>query len=285
MPHPRTLLRLFPAASGLLAMASRRAPVTIGSQDGSLPFTIAVHAWSWRRFSLYEAIRLTALSGAPAIELFPGQKLGGPHGGRKLDPFQPGTLADSIRRECATWQVAPVALGVIAIPQCPAQARPLFDFAQALGLKRLTTESIDALDTIETLAVEYDLEVAFHHHPKPTRLWHPQPTARALEDRDPRLGFCIDPGHWVTSELDPLDSLRPILSRVRSMHAKDRAQAVGWSHDRALGTGVLPYRPMLRELVDHGFKGHVAIEIEHNWDTNLGEIAQSVGYLRAVATG
>jgi hypothetical protein len=31
----------------------------------------------------------------------------------------------------------------------------------------------------------------------------------------------------------------------------------------------------------HGFAGNVSIEYEHNWETNLPEVAQCAGYLRA----
>jgi hypothetical protein len=29
-------------------------------------------------------------------------------------------------------------------------------------------------------------------------------------------------------------------------------------------------------------QGSVSVEYEHNWDTNLAEVAQCIGYLRAV---
>ena len=38
---------------------------------------------------------------------------------------------------------------------------------------------------------------------------------------------------------------------------------------------------ILDEVRKHGFAGNVTVEYEHNWKTNLPEVAQCVGYLRA----
>jgi hypothetical protein len=50
--------------------------------------------------------------------------------------------------------------GVVDIPKDEAVARKIFEFAKALGLYAVTTESVDALDTIEKLVKEYDIKVA-----------------------------------------------------------------------------------------------------------------------------
>ena len=77
--------------------------------------------------------------------------------------------------------------------------------------------------------------------------------------------------------------IRKIAPRVRSFHLKDRASISEWSHDQPLGTGVIHIATILDEVRKHGFAGNVSIEYESNWQTNLAEIAQCVGYLRAYA--
>jgi sugar phosphate isomerase/epimerase len=62
---------------------------------------------------------------------------------------------------------------------------------------------------------------------------------------------------------------------------KDREFNMKWSHDRPFGTGVIDNITILDEVRKHGFAGNVSIEYEHNWKTNLAEVAQCSGYLRA----
>jgi len=62
---------------------------------------------------------------------------------------------------------------------------------------------------------------------------------------------------------------------------KDRESIEAPSHDRPFGTGVIDNIAILDEVRKHGFAGNVTIEYEYNWKTNLPEIAQCVGYLRA----
>lgn len=39
-----------------------------------------------RQFTLFEAVEMAAAAGADSLELFPGQKIGGPHGNAKVSP-------------------------------------------------------------------------------------------------------------------------------------------------------------------------------------------------------
>ena len=50
-----------------------------------------------------------------------------------------------------------------------------------------------------------------------------------------------------------------------------------------MGTGIIDIAAILDEARHHGFAGNVSIEYEFNWKSNLPEIAQCVGYLRAYA--
>ncbi len=276
----RNLLTVVPAASVLLSLRSKGEPVT-GDAWTPAGFAIAVQCWSFKQHTLFEAVELAAAAGAGAIEIFPGQKIGGPLGNEEVDPSRADTQVSAILDHCGKHGIQPVNFGVTEIPKNEKKARVIFGFAKALGLHGVTTESIEALDTIEKLAIEHDLKVCFHNHPKPTKLWDPDRIWQAVHDRDERLGLCADVGHWASSGLDPVEVVRKVGPRVRSFHLKDRASIEQWTHDRPFGTGVIDLVAILDEARAHGFAGNVSIEYEHNWDTNFTEIAQCVGYLRA----
>jgi sugar phosphate isomerase/epimerase len=276
----RSLLSLFPAASALLAFRAGgdSVPQPAFTEAG---FAIAIQCWSFKEFTLFEAIEMAAASGAGGIELYPGQKLGGPHGSAKLDPEMPDEKLRAVIDNLTNHHVAAINLGVVDIPNDEAAARRVFEFAKKLGLYGITTESLSSMDVIEKLAVEYDLKVCFHNHPKPTALWHPDTIWQAIESRHPNLGFCADVGHWAASGLNPLEVIRKIAPRVHAFHLKDRASISEWSRDQPFGTGIIDLFAILDEVRQHGFAGNVTIEYEANWKTNLAEISQCVGYLRA----
>lgn len=280
----RSLLTLLPATATLLAMRSHGAPVpqTALTRAG---FTIAVQCWSFRKFSLFQSIEMASSAGAGAVEIFPGQLLGGPHGDLKVSPDLPESAIASLLQHLQAHQVSAVNFGVTDIPKDPAAARNIFTFAQRLGLYGMTTESIEAIDTLESLAAETGIMVAFHNHPKRPayRMWNPDDVFDAVRDRHPNLGLCADIGHWASSGLDPLEVIRKVAPRVRSFHLKDRASIQEWTHDRPFGSGIIPIPAILDEVRKHGFAGNVSIEYEHNWDQSLPEIAQCAGFLRGYA--
>jgi sugar phosphate isomerase/epimerase len=278
----RSLLTMIPAASALLALRSKGAPIP---QSALTPagFGISAQCWSFREFTLFEAIEMAAAAGMGGVEVFPGQKLGADHGDAKLGPDLPDDKIQALLDHLKKNNLAAYNFGVTDIPKDEDKARKVFEFAKKLGLYGVTTESLDAIDTLEKLAAEYDIKVCFHNHPKPTALWNPEKVWKAVEGRHQNIGICADIGHWATSGLDPLEVIRKVAPRVLAFHMKDRASIEKWTHDRPFGTGLIDLPAILDEVRKHGFAGNVSIEYEHNWKTSLPELAQCAGYLRAYA--
>lgn len=278
----RSLFTLIPAASAMLALRSHGAPIPQPALT-SAGFAIAVQLWSFRKFSLFEAIGMSAAAGAGGVELYPGQEIGGAFGKQKFGPDVGDEVIAAVAGKLKEHQVVAVNYGVTGISKNEDEARKVFQFAKRLGAYGLTTESLGAIDTLEKLAREYDLKVCFHNHPKPTPLWNPATVWNAVKGRHENLGFCADLGHWASSGLDPLEVIKKVAPRVRSFHMKDRGSIGKWTHDRPFGTGVIDNISILDAARKHGFAGNVSIEYEHNWKSSLPEIAQCAGYLRAYA--
>ena len=280
---------MVPATSALLAMRGEGKPIEKSALTPA-GFCISIQAWSFKEFTLMEAIEMAGKAGAGGIEMFPGQKLGGSFGDAKVGPDMPDDQIHAVLEQGKKFGIVPVNFGVCDISKDEAEARKTFEFAKKLGLYGVTTESLGSLDTLEKLAKEYDLKVCFHNHPKPNNaLWNPDTVWNAIQGRHENIGYCADVGHWMTSELDPLTVVKKIGSRIRSFHMKDREAAGripggandGWYHDRPYGTGIVDIPGILDEVRKLGFAGNVTIEYEYNWKESLPEIAQCVGYLRA----
>ncbi len=276
----RSLLTLFPAASVLLAYRASGAPPPQPTLTDA-GFAISVQCWSLKEFTLFEAIEMASAAGAGGVEIYAGQKIGGELGDLKLSVDLNDSQIQILQAHLAKNNIAAVNFGVVPISKDETEARKTFEFAKKMGLYGVTTESLASIDTLEKLAKEYDIKVCFHNHPKPTALWNPDTVWNALQGRHANLGFCADIGHWASSGLDPVAVIKKVAPRVHAFHMKDRESIEKPSRDRPFGTGVIDLIAILNEVRKHGFAGNVTIEYEFNWKTNLPEIAQCVGYLRA----
>ena len=271
---------MFPAASALLAFRANGAPLPQPAVTDA-GFAISVQCWSFKEFTLFQSIEMAAAAGMGGVEVYKGQALGGDQGDAKFGPEMTDAQVQAVIDHLKKNQIVAVNFGVTEISKDEAEARKTFELAKKLNLYGVSTESLEAIDTLEKLAKEYDIKVCFHNHPKPSKLWNPDTIWKAIEGRHANLGYCADLGHWASSGLDPLAVIKKIAPRVHSFHMKDRESIEGPSRDRPFGTGIIDNFAILDEVRKHGFAGNVTIEYEFNWKNNLPEIAQCVGYLRA----
>ena len=269
---------MVPATTILFALRSKGAPVRV-DQVTPAGFGIAVQCWSFREFSLFEAMEMSAIAGAGGIEFFPGQVIGGAHRKAVFGERMGAVLEAAVMAKLAECGLRAWNYGICPVPQDEKEARKTFEFAKRLGLYGITTESLDSVDVLEKLAIEFDMKICFHNHPRPTKSWHPDKILEVIGNRHQNLGLCADVGHWASSGLDPVEMVKKTASRIHSFHMKDRELLLEWSHDRPFGTGVIDIPHILDEARKHGFAGNVSIEYEHNWKTSLVEIARCVGFL------
>lgn len=155
-------------------------------------FAIGCQAYTFNRFTVFEAIEKTAQAGGKVIEFYPGQRLSPEEPGVKWDHHASPETIQKVKDKLAAARVTAVNYGVVSIPRDEAEARKIFTFAKALGLYAITTESVEAIDTIEKLVREYDLKVGFHNHPKRAndpgyRMWDPNYVLSVVKDRDARI--------------------------------------------------------------------------------------------------
>jgi sugar phosphate isomerase/epimerase len=268
------------ALAGSLAGA---APIPDDCLTGG--FALGCQAWTFKEFTVMEAIQKTAEAGGKVIEFYPGQKFSADQPGAKFDHNATAEMIAAVKAQLAKYHVRAVNYGVVDIPKDEAGARKVFEFAKTFGLYGITTESVGALDTIEKLVKEYDIRVGIHNHPRRPldplyKNWDPNYVLSVVKDRDPRIGATSDVGHWVRSGLNPVDCLKILQGRVISVHLKDLNEKSADAHDVPCGTGVSNIAGILDELKRQHFAGNVSIEYEYHWTTSLPEVAQCVGFVR-----
>ena len=242
---------------------------------------LGVQAWSFNRFTLFEAIDKTRELGLNWMQAYPGQRISPEIDVRMGFDISP-EIQQAIKEKLAQANVSIVAFGVVGVPREEAQARRLYEFAKTMGIEVLVSEPAeDQFDLIDKLCREYEIKLAVHNHPRPSHYWNPDTVLRVLEGRSAWVGACADVGHWVRSGLDPVACLKKLEGRIHDIHIKEVDTELG--HDVVWGTGQGRIKGILEELHRQGYKGPFAIEYEHSWDNNVPLIRQCVAYFNTVA--
>lgn len=259
------------------------APIPENCLTGGI--ALGCQAWTFREFTVMEAIQKTAEAGGKVIEFYPGQKFSPEQPGLKFDHNATDEMVSAVKAQLKKYDIRAVNYGVVNIPNDEAGARKIFEFAKKFELYGITTESVEALDTIEKLVKEYDIRVGFHNHPRQPdnpgyKMWDPHYVLSVVKDRDPRIGSTADVGHWVRSGLDPVACLKILRGRIISTHLKDLNEKSPNAHDVPFGTGVSNIPAILGELKRQHFNGNATIEYEYDWMNNVPAVAQSVGFVR-----
>ncbi len=284
-------LRPFAAACIALALAASvaRAEHRIPDECKAGGFAIGCIVYTFDRFTLFEALEKTAQAGGTVVELSAKTKLSKAEPGVAFDYRASPQVVQQVKVKLAQCRLKAVSYAVIPFPAEEAEARKLFEFAKGMGLRAIVTEPAAPMDLIEKLVKEYDIMVAFHNHPRQPknpdyRIWDPNYILSVVKGRDPRIGCCADTGHWLRSNLKPVDCLRLLRGRIVCCHLQDLNEMGPAAHDVPYGTGVADMPAILDELRAQGFLGSLSIEYEDHWDNSSPEVAQCIGFVRGYGT-
>jgi sugar phosphate isomerase/epimerase len=286
----KTLLLILTALTCASAMG--QAIVTLPSPADKLGWQLAIHAYTFRKFSIFECIDKTAALGFKYMSLSGSVSLNGSNSVTTVNLSDKD--AQAIKQAAAAKGLTLVNIGVVKLPPDEAESRKVFEFAKKMGIDTLVAEPEPAaLDTVEKLCKEYNIKVAFHNHPKPSRYWNPDTVLEAVKDRTPLMGSCADTGHWLRSGLDPVECLKKLDGRVITLHFKDlvpddsktpddaaakkknkKKSESKAMHDVPWGTGVGNIKAQMAELKRQHFHGAFCVEYEYHWEDSMPEIAE-----------
>ena len=245
-----------------------------GSVDG---FKLGVQMWTFRMFSVTDALNKVDSAGIKNIEAFFGQPLGGDMKGNFGPEMDAGTRA-KLKALLQSKGISIVAMGVIS-PKDKAEWVKAFDLAAEFGLSYITSEpKKDQWDMVDSLAGAYAIKVAIHDHPKPSGYWSPDSVLAAIKGHS-NIGACADIGHWPRSGLDPVECLKKLDGHVIGVHLKDIvAFDVINAADTVVGKGIIDYPAVFKELKRQNFNGMLSIEHESNWYHNLPDVIEIKKY-------
>jgi sugar phosphate isomerase/epimerase len=279
----RTFLRttgVLSAGAGLLGLESTSAWADEQAKGAphaaKLGWRLGCQAWTFNKYTFFEALDKTAELGLHYLEAYPhGQKLSD----RNTEVFGP-KLSAADRKEVKK-RLADKGLKLVNMGVGPAD-KEAFDFAKEMGIETLVSEPpFGAFDGIDKLCEEYQINVALHNHPKPSRYWSPDIVLEHCKDHSKRIGACCDLGHWMRSDIPPLEAVKKLEGRIISFHVKDLNEYGKDAHDVPWGTGRGDLKGVLAEVKRQQIKLVFSMEYEHRF--TMAELGQCVAYFDKVA--
>ena len=251
------------------------------SAADKLGWQLGIHSYTFLKFPIFDAIDKTASLGLKFMSISGSVSLDGKTRMKTMDLSDQDL--EGIQAKLKAAGIKLLNMGVVQLPADEAQSRKVFEFAKKLGIDTLVSEPEPAaLDTVDKLCKEYNIKVAIHNHPKPSRYWNPDTVVEAVKSRSPLLGACADTGHWIRSGIDPVEALKKLEGRVICFHFKDLNERDRKAHDVPWGTGVGKVKDVLAEMKRQEFRGAFLVEYEHNWENSVPEIAECVKYFNAI---
>ena len=282
-----TAVALLGMMGGIEAMGSSCCAGLQGGADCQIGgFYLGPQAYSFNRFTVFEAIEKAKEIGSSVIEFYPGQALSPEEKDVKFSHDSPPSVWAKVQKKLNECGVRVLAYGVVGLGNDEAANRKVFDFATVMNIPIINSEPEEgSFPLIEKLVQEYNIRVGIHNHPKRAdnpnyKYWDPEYVLSCVKDLDPRIGSCADTGHWIRSGVKPVEALKILQGRIVSMHLKDLNEFAPGAHDVPFGKGVADMDAILKEMRRQGVDGMISLEYEHNWDNNVPEMKLCVDYVR-----
>lgn len=247
--------------------------------ESKFGWRLAAQAYSFNRFTFFEAVDKTDSCGLQYIEAFRGQTIGGGIDG-KIDYHMDEATRSKILGKLKEKGVKLKSYGVIN-GTSPDDWRKLFEFAKSMGIETIVSEpKEEEIPMLSQLCDEFRINLAIHNHPDPSHYWNPNVLLAAISGQSKRIGACADIGHWIRSGLDPIVCLKKLKGKIIEFHFKDLNEKSKKAHDVIWGTGISNIEAVLKELKKQKFKGTFCAEYEYHWFNNVPEITASVKNFR-----
>jgi len=264
-------------------------------QDPYHGFKVGIQSYSLRGFDVDTALKHSQKLGLKNWETFPGH-------------VKVGTVPSYIEEQKKKFSDAGIRLmsfGVVGFDANETKAREIFDFAKAMGLVAIAADpNKDAatFDLLDKLVEEYQIPIAIHNHGPGHRYDKVADVLAVVNGRHPLIGACVDTGHYLRSNEDPVEVIQKLGPRVFGVHLKD----VRTIHDEQekqrllselpkhradqltregkiftiLGEGELNTVGVLRALRDLNYDRNISLEYEENPDNPLSDLELCLSSLR-----
>jgi len=251
-----------------------------------LGWRLGIEAYTFHKYTLFEAIERTAKLGLPYMGGLSFQKVS-----REIDKnFEPGLTDDELKQIRLKLDAAGVRLLTYYYHDIPgdlAGCRKVFEFGRKIGIETFMSEPVvDALDTIEKFCDDYDINVAIHNHDQKAspQYWSPEGIMKVCRGRSKRIGACGDMGYWMRSGIDPIKALNTLKDRLITVQMHDLNELSPEGHDVPWGTGAGKMKEFIEEIHRLGIRPTMfGLEYSYNWFESMPEIAKCIDFFNKIS--
>jgi sugar phosphate isomerase/epimerase len=232
---------------------------------GGLP--VGIQSYTLRNFKVEDAVRHIEGLGLRYVEMF----------GAHLSPSASADKLAETKKLLEKGKITVNAHGVNAFSKDHDANRKLFEFAKRAGFRNLTADPApDSFDSLDKLCAEYDIRICIHNHGPGHRYDKLTDVQKAVKDRHKHIGACIDTGHVLRSDEDPVKWARELGPRVFALHLKDVKERKASTFDVVIGTSHLDLVGMFKTLKEIKFPadGSLSLEYESNPANPIDDVKQ-----------
>ena len=250
------------------------------------PWRLSLMAYTYRKFTLFEAIDQARALGLKHLETYGWQAISPDLKDVPFNPDAPVSAMAKVKNKLDDAGVRISGFYAQEMGKNEDATRKVFDFAKLMEIPTLICEppaQAEAFEMIDRLANAYRINVAIHNHPAPSTYADPETALKLIRNCSPRIGICADTGHWVRSRLNPAECLKRSAGRLIQLHLKDVSEAQKEGRDVPWGTCVGDIHAQLAELHLQGFDGIFSIEYESNPDDPTADVRKCIEYFKGVA--
>jgi inosose dehydratase len=273
----RDLLKLGTISAGALLAWNLSSVFASKSADSYGGFKMGMQSYSLREFDAKTALQHTRTLGLSYWEAYPRH-------------IPMGTLPKHLKEQKALLKEAGVKLlayGVLGFDTNETKARQAFDFAKAMGIVSLSAnpkKDKGTFDLLDKLVEEYDIAIAIHNHGPGALYDKISDVEQMVKDRHPKIGACVDTGHFLRSDEVPVEAIERLGKRVFGVHMKD-VKTIEKDGKRQklftiLGQGDLNVVGVLKVLKKLDYQNCLALEYEENPKNPLSDIEVCLKVIR-----
>jgi sugar phosphate isomerase/epimerase len=245
-----------------------RAATLLHADDPYQGWPIGVQSYSLRNFDLHEAVRHIQGMGVHYVEFFSKHLA--------LDASD-ATIAET-KKLLASADITLNAHGVSGFTADHAANRKVFEFAKRAGIKNITANpEPDSFESLDKLVAEFDIRICIHNHGPGALFDKSDDTLKAVAGHDKRIGACVDTGHYIRSNENPVEVIRKLGDRVFALHIKDDThKGDKGSHNVVIGQANLDVVGVFKALKEIKFPadGSISLEYEANPENPIEDMKQ-----------
>jgi inosose dehydratase len=271
---------LHATAAGVTAAAFAKVSTAADPADPYLGFKMGIQSYSLRDFKVEPALEHTKALGLKYWESFPN------HLPITSVPAQIQAHKDLLAKHGVTL----ISYGVLGFDGNENAAREKFEFAKAMGIKSLSADPTPdkaTFDLLDKLCAEFDVAIAIHNHGPGHRYNKISDVEKVVKDRHPKIGACVDTGHFLRSDEDPVEAVQRLGKRVFGCHVKDvkttEVDGKKQKQFKIAGEGDLNVVGLLKALKALDYQYCLALEYEENAKNPLPDIEACLKHVRECA--